>query len=139
MLQGFVLVLWIIGEYCLSLSEVESEISIIKQCLSDLPFYTIYEDGEGQDISKAVQQVNSTTVSSRRLAILADGAYAIQSAALETTVSPPTLVQCLFSSIGNLRSLILSGDFFLREVVACTLTKLILRLEVVQTSKVEVN
>ncbi|MCI79708.1 coatomer subunit beta-1-like, partial [Trifolium medium] len=75
------------------------------------------EDG-GQETSKAVQQVNSTTVSSRRLAILADGTYATQSAA----VSPPTLVQCLFSSNGNLRSLILSGDFFLGEVVACTLT-----------------
>ncbi|MCI28333.1 coatomer subunit beta-1-like, partial [Trifolium medium] len=66
---------------------------------------------------------NSTTVSSRRLAILADGTYATQSAALEIAVSPPTLVQCLFSSIGNLRSLILSGDFFLGEVVACTLDK----------------
>jgi coatomer subunit beta len=39
----------------------------------------------------------------------------------------------------NLRSLILSGDFFLGAVVACTLTKLILRLEEVQTSKAEVN
>jgi len=131
--------LWIIGEYCLSLSEVESGIATIKQCLGDLPFYTISEDGEGQETSKAVQQVNSTTVSSRRPAILADGTYATQSAALETAMSPPTLVQGSLSSIGNLRSLILSGDFFLGAVVACTLTKLILRLEEVQTSKVEVN
>jgi coatomer subunit beta len=28
--------LWIIGEYCLSLSEVESGIATIKQCLGDL-------------------------------------------------------------------------------------------------------
>ncbi|CAK8574515.1 unnamed protein product [Lathyrus sativus] len=131
--------LWIIGEYCLSLSEVESGIATIKQCLGDLPFYTISEDGEGQETSKAVQQVNSTTVSSRRPAILADGTYATQSAALETAMSPPTLVQGSLSSIGNLRSLILSGDFFLGAVVACTLTKLILRLEEVQASKVEVN
>ncbi|MCH87837.1 coatomer subunit beta-1-like, partial [Trifolium medium] len=27
------------------------------KCLGDLPFYTIYEDGEGQETSKAVQQV----------------------------------------------------------------------------------
>jgi hypothetical protein len=39
----------------------------------------------------------------------------------------------------NLRSLILSGDFFLAAVVACTLTKLVLRLEEVQPSKVEAN
>ncbi|XP_027344651.1 coatomer subunit beta-1-like [Abrus precatorius] len=131
--------LWIIGEYCLSLSEVESGIATIKQCLGDLPFYTVTEEGEGQDTSRTTPQVISTTVSSRRPAILADGTYATQSAALETAMSPPTLVQGSLSSTGNLRSLILSGDFFLGAVVACTLTKLVLRLEEVQTSKVEVN
>ncbi|KAM4102211.1 hypothetical protein ACB094_05G206800 [Castanea mollissima] len=132
--------LWIIGEYCLSLSEVEKGITAIKQCLGELPFFTVTEEGEVQDQgAKKVQQVNSTTVSSRRPAILADGTYATQSAALETAMSPPTFVQGLLSSTGNLRSLILSGDFFLGAVVACTLTKLVLRLEEVQPSKVEVN
>ncbi|KAI4329440.1 hypothetical protein L6164_021703 [Bauhinia variegata] len=133
--------LWIIGEYCLSLSEVESGIATIKQCLGDLPFYTVTEEGEGQDASKTTPHVSTTSasMSSRRPAILADGTYATQSAALETAMSPPTLVQGSLSSIGNLRSLILSGDFFLGAVVACTLTKLILRLEEVQSSKVEVN
>ena len=132
--------LWIIGEYCLSLSEVETGIASIKQCLGELPFFTVTEEGEVQDQgAKKVQQVNSTTVSSRRPAILADGTYATQSAALETAMSPPTFVQGSLSSTGNLRSLILSGDFFLGAVVACTLTKLVLRLEEVQPSKVEVN
>ncbi|KAL0012754.1 hypothetical protein SO802_007862 [Lithocarpus litseifolius] len=132
--------LWIIGEYCLSLSEVENGIATIKQCLGELPFFTVTEEGEVQDQGvKKVQQVNSTTVSSRRPAILADGTYATQSAALETAMSPPTFVQGSLSSTGNLRSLILSGDFFLGAVVACTLTKLVLRLEEVQPSKVEVN
>lgn len=132
--------LWIIGEYCLSLSEVETGITSIKQCLGELPFFTVTEEGEVQDQgAKKVQQVNSTTVSSRRPAILADGTYATQSAALETAMSPPTFVQGSLSSTGNLRSLILSGDFFLGAVVACTLTKLVLRLEEVQPSKVEVN
>lgn len=132
--------LWIIGEYCLSLSEVESGISTIKQCLGDLPFYTAAaEEGEGQDASKSSQPVNVAATSSRRPAILADGTYATQSAALETAMSPPTLVQGSLTSVGNLRSLILSGDFFLGAVVACTLTKLVLRLEEVQPSKVEVN
>jgi coatomer subunit beta len=131
--------LWIIGEYCLSLSEVESGIATIKQCLGELPFYTVTEDGEVQDASKKTQQVSSTMVSSRRPAVLADGTYATQSAALETATSPPTLVHGSLSSLGNLRSLILAGDFFLGAVVACTLTKLVLRLEEVQPSKVEVN
>lgn len=131
--------LWIIGEYCLSLSEVESGIATIKQCLGELPFYTVTEEGEVQDGSKKAQQVSSTMVSSRRPAVLADGTYATQSATLETAMSPPTLVHGSLSSLGNLRSLILSGDFFLGAVVACTLTKLVLRLEEVQPSKVEVN
>ncbi|EXC28841.1 Coatomer subunit beta-1 [Morus notabilis] len=133
--------LWIIGEYCLSLSEVESGIATIKQCLGDLPFFTATsEEGEGQDTQqKASQPVSSATVSSRRPVVLADGTYATQSAVLETAMSPPTLVQGSLASTGNLRSLILSGDFFLGAVVACSLTKLVLRLEEVQPSKTEVN
>ncbi|XP_021277729.1 coatomer subunit beta-1 [Herrania umbratica] len=130
--------LWIIGEYCLSLSEVESGISTIKQCLGELPFYSVSEEGEAADALKKTPQANSITVSSRRPAILADGTYATQSAASETAFSPPTIVQGSLAS-GNLRSLLLTGDFFLGAVVACTLTKLILRLEEVQPSKVEVN
>ena len=130
--------LWIIGEYCLSLSEVESGIATIKQCLGELPFYSISEEGEATDASNKTLQANSITVSSRRPAILADGTYATQSAASETAFSPPTIVQGSLAS-GNLRSLLLTGDFFLGAVVACTLTKLVLRLEEVQPSKVEVN
>ncbi|XVE71337.1 hypothetical protein DITRI_Ditri10aG0142900 [Diplodiscus trichospermus] len=130
--------LWIIGEYCLSLSEVESGIATIKQCLGELPFYSVSEEGEATDASKKTPQANSITVSSRRPAILADGTYATQSAASETAFSPPTIVQGSLTS-GNLRSLLLTGDFFLGAVVACTLSKLVLRLEEVQPSKVEVN
>ncbi|KAL5727252.1 hypothetical protein ACHQM5_000469 [Ranunculus cassubicifolius] len=131
--------LWIMAEYCLSLSEVESAIMTIKQSLGDLPFFTIVEEGDGTDSSKSSQQVNSITVSSRRPAVLADGTYATQSAASETAVSAPTLVHGSLSSPGNLRSLILTGDFFLGAVIACNLAKLILRLEEVQPSKAEVN
>ncbi|XP_076884488.1 coatomer subunit beta-1-like [Bidens hawaiensis] len=130
--------LWIISEYCLSLSEVESGISTIKQCLGDLPFYMASEEGDANDSSKKSQQVNSITVSSKRPAILADGTYATQSAASETAFSPLTVVSTTLTS-GNLRSLLLTGDFFLGAVVACTLTKLVLRLAEVQPSKSEVN
>ncbi|VFQ94380.1 unnamed protein product [Cuscuta campestris] len=129
--------LWIIGEYCLSLSEIESGIATIKQCLGELPFYSVSEEGEASESSsKKPQQVNSMTVSSRRPAVLADGTYATQSAASETAFSSPNVVQGLS---GNLRTLLLNGDFFLGAVIACTLTKLILRLEEVQPLKVEVN
>jgi coatomer subunit beta len=132
--------LWILGEYSLSLSEVESAISTIKQCLGDLPFYTVSEEGETTDSSKPSQPVvNSVTVSSRRPAVLADGTYATQSAATETANSAPASALGSLASSQNLRSLILSGDFFLAAVVACNLTKLVLRLEEIQPAKVEVN
>lgn len=132
--------LWIIGEYCLSLSEVENGISTIKQCLGELPFYTASEEGDGADATKRTQQINSSiTVSSRRPAVLADGTYATQSAASETALSAPVLAPGSLVAVGNLRSLILSGDFFLGAVVSCTLTKLVLRLEEVQPSKIELN
>ncbi|KAK8961742.1 Coatomer subunit beta-1 [Platanthera guangdongensis] len=132
--------LWIIGEYCLSLSEVENGISTIKQCLGELPFYTAVEEGDSADTSKRPQQVNSSiTVSSRRPAILADGTYATQSAASETALSAPSLATGSLTALGNLRSLILSGDFFLGAVISCTLTKLVLRLEEMQPSKTELN
>ncbi|GMH14164.1 hypothetical protein Nepgr_016005 [Nepenthes gracilis] len=131
--------LWIIGEYCLSLSEIETGIATIKQCLGELPFYTVTEEGESLDTSKNNQPASSVTVSSRRPVILADGTYATQSAAVETAMSTPALVQGSMTSQENLRSLLLSGDFFLGAVVACTLTKLVLRLEEVQSSQIEVN
>ncbi|CAN6985400.1 hypothetical protein IGI04_000606 [Brassica rapa subsp. trilocularis] len=130
--------LWIIGEYCLSLSEVESGISTITQCLGELPFYSVSEESEPTEASNKIQPTSSAMVSSRKPVILADGTYATQSAASETTFSSPTVVQGSLAS-GNLRALLLTGDFFLGAVVACTLTKLVLRLEEVQSSKTEVN
>ncbi|KAL1210436.1 Coatomer subunit beta-1 [Cardamine amara subsp. amara] len=130
--------LWIIGEYCLSLSEVESGISTIKHCLGELPFYSVSEESEPTETSKKIQPTSSAMVSSRKPVILADGTYATQSAASETTFSSPTVVQGSLTS-GNLRALLLTGDFFLGAVVACTLTKLVLRLEEVQPSNTEVN
>ncbi|KAL6586805.1 hypothetical protein OROMI_001793 [Orobanche minor] len=130
--------LWIIGEYSLSLSEVDSAISTIKQCLGELPFFSISEEEEAADSSKKTQQLTSSTVSSRRPVVLADGTYATQSAASETAFYSPAVVQ-ESSTAGNLRSLLLTGDFFLAAVVACTLAKLNLRLEEVQPSKIEVN
>ncbi|KAK1275706.1 Coatomer subunit beta-1 [Acorus gramineus] len=132
--------LWIISEYCLSLSEVESGISTIKQCLGELPFYTVSEEsGESASADSSSKAPSVVTVSSRRPAVLADGTYATQSAASETAVLGPILVQGSLAAPGNLRSMLLNGDFFLGAVVACTLTKLVWRLEEVQPNVVEVN
>ncbi|KAG6485206.1 hypothetical protein ZIOFF_053739 [Zingiber officinale] len=131
---------WIIGEYCLSLSEVENGIEVIKQNLGDLPFYSAAEEVETADASKKPQQINSSaTMSSKRPVVLADGTYATQSATSETALSAPPVLPGSSGSPGNLRSLILSGDFFVGAVISCTLAKLVLRLVVVHPSKAEAN
>lgn len=134
--------LWIIGEYSLSLTEVENGLSTIKQALGELPFYTISEDAETTDLKSSAtnkpQPPASMTVSSRRPAILADGTYATQSAASEIAIANPVILGSS-DTTGNLRTILLTGDFFLGAVVACTLTKLILRLEEVQPSRADVN
>ncbi|KAI3960722.1 hypothetical protein MKW92_017433 [Papaver armeniacum] len=78
-------------------------------------FFTVNEEGDRADTSKPSQQLNSITVSSRRPASLVAGTYATRSAASETAISPPTLVQGSLASPGKLR------------------------LEAVQPSKPEVN
>jgi coatomer subunit beta len=54
-------------------------------------------------------------------------------------LSKPMVLPGSLSTTLHLRSLILSGDFFVAAVVANTLTKLVLRLEEVEPSKTEVN
>ncbi|GKA78483.1 coatomer subunit beta-1 [Tanacetum coccineum] len=91
----------------------------------------IIKEGDGNDSSKKSQQSNSITA-------FADGTYVTQSAASENVFSPPTVVNTNLTS-GNLKSLLLTSDFFLVAVVACMLTKLVLRLAEVQPSKSEIN
>ncbi|XBI32802.1 hypothetical protein VPH35_056205 [Triticum aestivum] len=96
-------VLWILGEYWFSLSEVQTAISTIMQTLGDQPFNDVSEKSDESIFDCA-----------------------------------PTsgLLDCTHS----LRLLIMSGDFHLAAAVACTLTKLVLRLEEVEPSnKVEAN
>jgi coatomer subunit beta len=130
--------LWIIGEYSLSLQEIEGGISVIKQSLGDLPFYTTAEEGEVLDTSatKPGNQTPTPPTASKRPAILADGTYATQVAVAATV---PSLMAMAGSTTANLRAILLTGDFFLGAVVATTFTKLILRLKEVQSSNVAVN
>ncbi|KAB2614525.1 coatomer subunit beta-1-like [Pyrus ussuriensis x Pyrus communis] len=99
----------------------------IKRYLSELHFLSVSEE-ESNDSSQKVQQVNFMAMSFKRPTILADGTYATHHAASRIAFSPPTLFQGSVAC-GNLRSLLLTGDFFLGIVVAYLMTKLALRLE----------
>ncbi|KAJ7568643.1 hypothetical protein O6H91_01G041900 [Diphasiastrum complanatum] len=141
--------LWVVGEYSLSLPEVEAAISTIKQSLGELPFFRVAEDGEVIDSSFSKTTPQSTrglashsapvVASSKRPAVLPDGTYATQSAAAEIAITAPSVSLASVGAAANLRAILLTGDFFLGAVVAATLTKLVLRFEEVQPSKIAVN
>lgn len=112
-------VLWIIGEYCSSLKQIESALDTIKTSVGSLPFYQAAQ-AEGSEMEKDEPTSPSYAINSRP-AILADGTYATQSAVVETISESD-------SSIPNLRSLLLVGDFFLGSVLTTCFTKLCLKM-----------
>lgn len=114
--------------------------STIKTCLGDLPFFTEEEAPAESNESKPAPTSVTPVVSSKRPAVLADGTYATQSAAVElAAVAPVTTLAAAAAAAANLRALLLTGDFFLGSVIATTLTKLVLRLEDLHASKVRLT
>eukprot|EP00899_Mesostigma_viride_P014322 jgi/Mesvir1/22891/Mv19414-RA.1 len=115
--------LWVIGEYCASAPEVELALATLKASLGDMPLYASPEEaaaGEGESTSESTAKAPGSQ--SKRPAVLADGTYASQSATFEIASG------ALGTSTPNLRTLLVSGDFFLGGVTASTLTKLVLRM-----------
>ncbi|CAI9774710.1 unnamed protein product [Fraxinus pennsylvanica] len=70
-------------------NDVPAKIDAMKNAIMLL----LNEEAEVTGSTKKSQQANSIIVSSKRPAILANGTYATQSAASETTFSPHTIVQ----------------------------------------------
>eukprot|EP00884_Botryococcus_braunii_P022038 jgi/Botrbrau1/8518/Bobra.0029s0022.1 len=114
--------LWIIGEYSKSPADIDAAFEVLKSAMGPMPLFK--EDvGEGdagaeeESVKPVLQPV------SNRPAVLADGSYATQTALADTFALPMATT----NSAPNLRTLLLSGDFFLGSVIAGTLTKLVLR------------
>jgi coatomer subunit beta len=114
--------LWIVGEYCQTLEDVEAALETIRQALGPVPFQSSSDDS--QQPSQANGTVAPAHTASHRPAVLADGSYASQTAVTDT-ISP---LAGGVSTTHNLRTLLLAGDFFLGGVLAGALTKLVLRL-----------
>eukprot|EP00111_Clytia_hemisphaerica_P011216 TCONS_00032857-protein len=115
--------LWILGEHCTTASDIVSVIKEIKTGLGELP---MVEDElkrmAGKEEEAGDEEKNKTSSgSSQRMVVTADGTYATQSALVSKTTAgeedqrPP------------LRSYLMKGDFFIGSAIASTLTKLALR------------
>eukprot|EP00877_Chromochloris_zofingiensis_P001624 jgi/Chrzof1/11462/Cz05g37150.t1 len=130
--------LWVLGEYSKSEVEIRAALDVIQAGLGPLPLLAQPSDEEAngdasKDNNSTSNSTKSTTVGSKRPAVLADGTYASQAAVVETPLS------ALTPTVPNLRALLLSGDFFLGGVIAGTLTKLLLRLRAQSTAAAVTN
>uniref|UniRef100_A0A7S0LYG1 Coatomer subunit beta n=1 Tax=Cryptomonas curvata TaxID=233186 RepID=A0A7S0LYG1_9CRYP len=112
----FRVALWIFSEYCYSTSEIDAAFSAMKSSLGNLPFV------DEETLSTADTAAVSASVKQNAPAVLTDGTYASQSSA---SMAAPT--QLNKEDTPSLRTLLVSGDFFVAAVTASTLTKIVLR------------
>nr|BAC87706.1 coatomer subunit beta [Botryococcus braunii] len=129
--------LWIIGEYCTSQADIVAAFEVIKAALGTLPFFRENE-GEGEATDQLEEELAAPVIQpvSNRPAVLADGSYATQVAQPDTFTLPSA---GLTPATPNLRTLLLSGDFFLGGVIAGALTKLVLRQRKAGGDPVQLN
>lgn len=119
--------LWILGEYSLEESTIQSVWKYIKISIGELPI--IASERKMTDQDEIEQEIKDPSVKTGPK-VLADGTYATESAFDGLSKTPkPT------SSVTILRSFILSGDFYLASVLSSTLVKLILRLNKISERK----
>jgi len=125
-------VLWIIAEYCTSSDEVRTAFEMLQSSIGTLPLMGPQGTGDaGEEEEKIESPSAAASLPKARPAVLADGSYATQTAIPgEPYVPAAGLLDAsiLDADSPNLRTMILSGDFFLGAVLSSCLTKMLLRL-----------
>ncbi|KAI8983590.1 adaptin N terminal region-domain-containing protein [Pilobolus umbonatus] len=125
--------LWIIGEYCESIKEIDDAWEQIRHTLGEIPFLAseqklldAAEAADETDEKKDTKPIPSGGAAPRR--ILADGTYATESAYTETSSASASHLETVKAAKKPpLRSLLLAGDYFLATVLSTAITKLVLR------------
>ncbi|CAL5220396.1 g2403 [Coccomyxa viridis] len=120
--------LWILSEYCTNPQDINAALEVIRSGLGPLPFVKDKDEKEEGDEEPEEAPARASAPASNRPAVLPDGSYATQTAMADTFSLPASMS----ASAPNLRTLLLSGDFFLGGVIAGSLTKLLLRLRKLQ-------
>lgn len=125
-------VLWIIAEYCTSSDEIRTAFEMLQSSIGTLPLMGPQGTGDaGEEEEKIESPSAAASLPKARPAVLADGSYATQTAIPgEPYVPAAGLLDAsiLDADSPNLRTMILSGDFFLGAVLSSCLTKMLLRL-----------
>lgn len=113
--------IWILGEYCKSIEDLQAVMTLIRQSLGELP---IVEDEKHQLLAEAGGETNEQPTAPntgvQRL-VTADGTYATQSALVSTSSNT------MKKDRPVLRSFFVDGEFFVAAALSTTLTKMALR------------
>ncbi|VUG20189.1 SEC26 [Brettanomyces bruxellensis] len=138
--------LWILGEYCLDEKSIHAAWRELRTSLGKIPIEDVKEEEEEKDEKDEKSQTDQkdhlehNSAASSKPKVLADGTYATETA----YASPADASASQSSKIADLlktplRSLILSGDFYLGAVLASTFVKLVLRLAEISKSQSLLN
>lgn len=140
--------LWIIGEYCENIKEIDDAWKQIRHALGEIPL--LASEQKLLDATEAADEEaekknddNKSPVPSGGAAprrILADGTYATESAYTESSsASQARLDAVKAAKKPPLRSLLLAGDYFLGTVLSTAITKLVLRYNTIATDAALAN
>lgn len=146
--------LWILGEYAESPADLKASFQTILQAVGRLPLSTVDDDTDPETPdgdtnaggTDAVFEEEKPKKASRRPTVLADGTYASQTMESETaSAAASKAVEARNASGGAggkgqagppLRTLLISGEYFVAAAVCAALTKLALRLSAFETAPV---
>ncbi|CAO3667566.1 unnamed protein product [Rhizopus microsporus] len=126
--------LWIIGEYCESVKEIDDAWNQIRHALGEVPLLASEQklldaaEANAEEEKEGGEKPLVPTGSAAPRRILADGTYATESAYTESSSAAAARLEAVKAAKKPpLRSLILAGDYFLATILSTALTKLVLR------------
>lgn len=115
--------LWILGEYCDNIEDIQSLLTQVRQSLGDIP---IVDDelkrASGIENKDDEQILKSNISTGTQQLVTADGTYATQSAFVSNSINSSNKDD--IDKRPPLRGFLIKGDFFIASALARTLTKL---------------
>ncbi|KAF9516542.1 hypothetical protein BS47DRAFT_1380944 [Hydnum rufescens UP504] len=130
--------LWIVGEYCTEISDIQEAFQELRKVLGEIPILAseqrLLDETGGDGEPEKKDGVSSVSTQPR---VLADGTYATETA--YSSGAAARLEAVKNASKPPLRALILQGDFYTGAVLASTLTKLVLRFSKISPDTKGIN
>ncbi|KAG9306557.1 hypothetical protein G9A89_004754 [Geosiphon pyriformis] len=135
--------LWIVGEYCADVQDIEDAWKQIRAGLGEIPILAseqrLLEEASNEEKTEESTGDGKNPVASSSRRILADGTYATETAFSNNLSALAKLEAVKAAAKPPIRALLLSGDFFMGSVLASTLTKLVMRFAEISKDSQRVN